>query len=55
MPMLHSGSTPNRMHELPGLHEIFKYAHLKFTVYGHTITNSSHASVGMCILMYFWG
>ena len=45
MPTLHSGSSPNRMHELPGLHEIFKYVHLKFTVYGHT--NSSHAGVGL--------
>ena len=45
MPTLHSGSSPNCMHKLPGLHEIFKYAHLKFMVYGHT--NSSHASVGL--------
>ena len=40
-----------RMHE--GLHEIFKYAHLKFTVYGrkhtyiHNFRQCSHSSVGL--------
>ena len=39
------------MHKLPGLHEIFKYVHLKFTVYGlkhtHNFRQCSHASVGL--------
>ena len=39
------------MHKLPDLHEIFKYTHLKFTVYGlkhtHNFCQCSHASVGL--------
>ena len=47
MPMLHSGSNPSPTRQrarhiacTKGLHEIFKYTHLKFTVYGRKHTHN---------------
>ena len=62
MPTLRSGSSPSPTRQwaghiacTKGLHEIIKYAHLKFTVYGrkhtyihtHNFRQCSHASVGL--------
>ena len=59
-PTQHSGSSPSSTQQwewhIPctkGLHEIFKYAHLKFTVYGHKHTYIHTTSANAATLV--WG
>ena len=50
---LHSGSSPSPTRQRFGLHEIFKCAHLKFTVYGHEQTDIHTPSATAVTLV--WG